>query len=154
MRILRRGLPRFRDQGDIRMKRIMGVDIGSVRIGIAVSDLLGITAQGVETYTRTGEGDAKYIADKAAELGATLIVAGLPLNMNGSEGPAVELVRAFMDEVGAFGIEVKYQDERLTTVSAERTLLEADMSREKRKKVIDKLAAVYILRTYLDTYGV
>ena len=69
------------------MKRIMGIDIGEKRIGIAVSDLLGLTAQGIETYTRKGDGDAQYIADKAKSLGTDTVVAGLPLNMNGSEGP-------------------------------------------------------------------
>lgn len=136
------------------MKRVMSVDIGEKRIGIAVSDPLGITAQGVETYTRAGQGDAKYVADKAKTLGAELIVAGLPLNMNGTEGFAVQSVRAFMDEVAALGAAVAFQDERLTTVSAERTLLEADMSRQKRRQVIDKLAAVYILRAYLDTHKI
>ena len=136
------------------IQRIMCVDMGEKGIGIAVSDLLGITAQGVETYTRKGENDAQYIADKAKELGASLIVAGLPLNMNGTEGPAVEKVRAFMSEVEELGVKVAYQDERMTTMSAERTLIEADMSREKRRKVIDKVAAVYILRGYLDTHSV
>lgn len=136
------------------MQRIMGVDIGEKRIGVAASDLLGITAQGIETYTRKGDQDAKYIADKAKELGANTIVAGLPLNMNGSEGPAAEKARTFMSEVATFGLNVVFQDERLTTVSAERTLLEADMSRKKRRQVVDKLAAVYILRAYLDTHGI
>lgn len=135
------------------MKRIMGIDIGQKRIGIAASDLLGITAQGVETYTRTGDNDAQYIADKAKELGAELVVAGLPLNMNGTEGPSAQMAREFMAEVEKLGFKIAFQDERLTTVSAERTLLEADMSRQKRRKVIDKLAAVYILRAYLDTHG-
>ncbi len=130
------------------------MDIGEKRIGIAVSDLLGMTAQGVETYVRKGEGDAEYIASKAKELGAATVVAGLPLNMNGSEGPAVQKVREFMSEVERLGLEVKYQDERLTTVSAERTLLEADMSRQKRRQVIDKLAAVYILTAYLQIHPV
>lgn len=132
------------------MKRIMGVDIGEKRIGIAVSDPLGITAQGVETYTRKGEDDARYIAQRARELGASLIVAGLPLNMNGSEGPSAKMVREFMDEVSSFGIPAEFVDERLTTVSAERILIEADVSRKKRRQVVDKIAAVYILRTYLD----
>jgi RNAse H-fold protein YqgF len=136
------------------MKRVMSVDIGEKRIGIAVSDPLGITAQGVETYQRVGESDAKYIADKAKTLGAEMIVAGLPLNMNGTEGPSVQIVRAFMEEVKALGAAVAFQDERLTTVSAERTLLEADMSRQKRRQVIDKLAAVYILRAFLDTHKI
>ncbi len=136
------------------MIRVMGVDIGEKRIGIAVSDMLGITAQGVETYTRVGDCDAEYIAGKARELGADRIVAGLPLNMNGSEGPAVQNVRAFMAQVEAQGMPVVFQDERLTTVSAERTLLEADVSREKRRQVVDKLAAMYILRAYLDTHKI
>ena len=137
------------------MKRIVGIDVGEKRIGIAASDMLGMTAQGVETYTRTGgDGDAAYIAAKARELGATLVVAGLPLNMNGTEGPSAQYVRAFAAEVEALGLEIKFQDERLTTVSAERMLIEADVSRKKRRQVVDKLAAVYILRAYLDTHPV
>ncbi len=134
------------------MKKIMGIDIGEKRIGIAVSDSLGFTAQGVETYVRTGPGDAQYIADKARALGASLVVAGLPLNMNGSEGPAVQSVREFAAQLGALGVEVAFQDERLTTISAERFLIEADVSRKKRRQVVDKLAAVYILRAYLDRH--
>lgn len=134
------------------MKRVLGLDIGEKRIGIAISDAMGWTAQGVETYMRKGEGDAAYIADKARELGASLVVAGLPLNMNGSEGPAVQRVREFMAGVEALGLSVIYQDERLTTVSAERMLIEADVSRKKRRQVVDKLAAVYILGAYLDTH--
>ncbi len=134
------------------MNRILGLDIGEKRIGIAVSDALGWTAQGVETYIRKGDGDAAYIADVAKRLGATLIVAGLPLNMNGSEGPSANLVRAFMAEVEALGFKVGFQDERLTTVSAERMLIEADVSRKKRREVVDKIAAVYILSAYLDAH--
>jgi putative Holliday junction resolvase len=134
------------------MKKIMGIDIGEKRIGIAISDSLGYTAQGVETYARAGEGDAAYIAGKAKELGASLVVAGLPLNMNGSEGPAVQNVREFAARLEELGIEVAFQDERLTTVSAERFLIEADVSRKKRRQVVDKLAAVYILRAYLDRH--
>jgi len=136
------------------MKKIMGIDIGEKRIGIAVSDSLGYTAQGVETYKRTGEGDAAYIAAKMKELGASKVVVGLPLNMNGSEGPAAQKVREFADKLTALGVEVDFQDERLTTVSAERMLIEADVSRKKRRQVVDKLAAVYILRAYLDRHPV
>lgn len=136
------------------MKKIMGIDIGEKRIGIAVSDSLGYTAQGVETYTRTGEGDAAYIAAKAKELGASRVVVGLPLNMNGTEGPAAQKVREFAEQLKALGMEVDFQDERLTTVSAERMLIEADVSRKKRRQVVDKLAAVYILRAYLDRHPV
>jgi len=134
------------------MKKIMGIDIGEKRIGIAVSDSLGYTAQGVETYARSGEGDAAYIAAKMKELGASMVVAGLPLNMNGSEGPAVQNVREFAAQLSALGVAVDFQDERLTTVSAERMLIEADVSRKKRRQVVDKLAAVYILRAYLDRH--
>ena len=136
------------------MKKIMGIDIGEKRIGIAVSDSLGYTAQGVETYARTGEGDAAYIAARMKELGASKVVVGLPLNMNGSEGPAAQKVREFADKLIALGVEVDFQDERLTTVSAERMLIEADVSRKKRRQVVDKLAAVYILRAYLDRHPV
>ena len=134
------------------MKKIMGIDIGEKRIGIAISDSLGYTAQGVETYARTGEGDAAYIANKAMELGASLVVAGLPLNMIGCEGPAVQSVREFTALLTELGVEVAFQDERLTTVSAERFLIEADVSRKKRRQVVDKLAATYILRAYLDRH--
>ena len=134
------------------MKRYMGIDIGEKRIGIAVSDLLGMTAQGVETYARKGEDDARYIAERARELGAECIIAGLPLNMNGTEGPSAQMVRAFMEQVGSHGISYEFIDERLTTVSAERMLIEADVSRKKRRQVVDKIAAVYILTTYLDSH--
>ncbi len=132
------------------MKRIMGIDIGEKRIGIAISDQLGITAQGVETYSRNNENDAEYIVGRAKELGAELIVAGLPLNMNGSEGPSAKMAREFMGKVSSLGMPVEFIDERLTTVSAERMLISADVSRKKRRQVVDKIAAVYILRTYLD----
>ena len=136
------------------MKRVMGIDIGQKRIGIAVSDLLGMTAQGIETYERKGESDAAYMVNKAKQLGADTIVAGLPLNMNGSEGPSALMAREFMEQIKGLGMNIAFQDERLTTVSAERTLIEADMSREKRRKVIDKLAAVYILETYMSIHPV
>ncbi len=130
----------------------MGIDIGEKRIGVAVSDPLGITAQGIETYMRKGENDAYYIVERARGLGAQLIVAGLPLNMNGSEGPSAQKAREFMAEVNALGMPSVFVDERLTTVSAERMLIDADVSRKKRRQVVDKIAAVYILRTYLDTH--
>ena len=133
------------------MKRVMGIDIGEKRIGIAVSDHLGITAQGVETYVRKGEGDAQYIVERANSLGAALVVAGLPLNMNGSEGPSAQKARDFMSEVNALGMPSVFVDERLTTMSAQRMLIDADVSRKKRRQVIDKIAAVYILRTYIET---
>ena len=134
--------------------RIMGLDIGDVRIGIALSDLLGITAQGQETYTRTGddEADADYIVAFADMNDVSRIVCGLPKNMNGTIGEQAEKTRAFADLIASrTKADIVFVDERLTTVSANRVLLEADTSRKKRKKVVDKIAATIILQTYLDS---
>lgn len=135
--------------------RIMGLDVGSKTVGVAISDPLGFTAQGVEIikideeagefgFERLGELVKQYKVDK--------FVVGLPKNMNNTEGPRVEASKAYGDQIKElFNIPVDYQDERLTTVQAERMLLEqADVSRGKRKKVIDKLAAQLILQNYLD----
>lgn len=134
-------------------KRIIGLDVGDKRIGVAVSDLLRITAQGVETYNRVNdEQDVKYFAKMYREMDAEFIVCGLPKNMNGSIGPQAEKVMAFAEKVAEeCGAKIVYQDERLTTVMAERVLIDADMSRKKRRKIIDKLAAVTILQSYLDS---
>ena len=134
--------------------RILALDIGDVRIGLAVSDALGITANPVETYVRAKNDEAKdalYIAQLAQKLGAQRYVLGLPINMDGTEGPRVEKTRAFAQALAAVSpIPIDYQDERLTTVTAERVLIEQGVRREKRKEVIDKVAAVIILRAYLD----
>ena len=134
--------------------RILALDIGDVRIGLAVSDVLGITANPVETYIRKKndeEADARYIADLAQKMGVQRYVLGLPINMDGTEGPRVEKTRQFAAALAAVSdIPIDYQDERLTTVTAERVLIEQGVRREKRKEVIDKVAAVIILRTYLD----
>lgn len=132
--------------------RILGLDVGSKRIGIAVSDELGLTAQGLETREcRNPETDVKWIANIAEQFGVSEIVVGIPFNMNGTEGPRAAHARAFMQLIrAAVKVPVREWDERLSTVSAERVLLEADMSRAKRRKVIDKLAAVIILQGYLD----
>ena len=135
--------------------RVMGLDVGSKTVGVAISDPLGFTAQGVEIikideeatefgFDRLGELVKEYKVDK--------FVVGLPKNMNNTEGPRVEASKAYGDKIKEiFGIPVDYQDERLTTVQAERMLVEqADVSRGKRKKVIDKLAAQLILQNYLD----
>ncbi len=136
------------------MKKI-GLDVGDVRIGIAVSDMLGIAANARESYTRTGEdADIAYFIKLAKEENADAFIVGLPKNMDGSEGVRVEVTRAFAEKLReASGLPVYYQDERLSTVSAERVLLEADMSRGKRKKVIDKVAACIILQHYLDSHS-
>lgn len=136
------------------MKRKIALDVGDVRIGVAVSDMLGITANPRETYVRKGktfEQDIAYFVEYAKREDADAFVLGLPLNMDGTEGPRVEVTRAFGDALKeASGLDVVYVDERLTTVSAERMLIEADVRREKRKTVIDKVAATIILQSYLE----
>ena len=135
------------------MKRYMSLDIGDATIGIAVSDLLGLTAQGVETIRRR---DLSSDLDRLGELMQTYevdaLVAGLPKHMNGEEGERCTFVRAFMADAAARfpQAEIHYWDERLSTVAASRTLLEGDVSRKKRRRVIDKMAAVYILQGFLD----
>jgi len=126
--------------------RIMGLDVGSRTVGVAVSDLLGWTAQGIEII-RINEEEENYEVTK--------FVVGLPKNMNNSIGPRAEASMAYGDKIQElFQLPVDYQDERLTTVQAERFLVEqADASRAKRKKVIDKLAAVMILQNYLDAHS-
>lgn len=134
------------------MARILGLDIGSKRIGVAVSDELGWTAQGVETITRKNlDADLDRIQELVESYGAETVVVGMPYNMNGSEGPQVRTVRAMIEHITErIGLPVQEWDERLSTVAAERALLEANVSRAKRRKVIDKLAAVIILQGYLD----
>lgn len=135
--------------------RIMGLDVGSRTVGIAVSDPMGWTAQGVEII-RINEDEENFGFDRLKELVAeyevTKFVVGLPKNMNNSIGPRAEASLRYGDQIKElFDLPVEYQDERLTTVQAERMLVEqANTSRAKRKKVIDKLAAVMILQNYLD----
>ena len=136
------------------MKRKVALDVGDVRIGVAVSDMLGITANPRETYVRKGktfEDDINYFVKYAKEEDADTFVIGLPMNMDGTEGPRAEVTREFGEALKeASGLQVIYVDERLTTVSAERMLIGADVRREKRKQVIDKVAATIILQSYLD----
>lgn len=135
------------------MGRIMALDVGDVRIGIAVSDLMGIIANPLETYTRKGnlEVDAKYIADLAKSKEVTLFVSGLPLGLKGQENEQTAKTREFIDVLKLVcDIPVEYLDERFTTMSAERVLIEGNVRRENRKKVIDKVAATIILQNYLD----
>ncbi|OJG43979.1 YqgF family RNAse H domain-containing protein [Enterococcus hermanniensis] len=133
----------------------MGLDVGSKTVGIAVSDPFGWTAQGVEII-RIDEANEEFGFDRLGELvkeyKVTKFVVGLPKNMNNTIGPRAEASMAYAEQIKElFGLPVEFQDERLTTVQAERMLVEqADVSRSKRKKVIDKLAAVMILQNYLD----
>lgn len=133
------------------MKKI-GLDVGDKRIGIAVSDMLCMIASARESYVRKDEDtDLKYFAELAKAEGADAFVLGLPKNMDGTEGPRAVLTREFGDKLqNASGIKVIYQDERLSTVAAERMLISADVRRDKRKKVIDKVAAAIILQNFLD----
>ena len=134
--------------------RIMGLDVGDKRIGIALSDLLMLTAQGKETYQRRElQADLDYLAQTAKENNVVKFVCGLPKNMNGTLGEQAEKTQEFADALSEHtGIPVEFFDERLTSASAHKTLLEADMSRKKRKQVVDKLAAVYILQGYMDAH--
>lgn len=134
--------------------RAIALDIGDKTIGVAASDLLGITAQGVETIRRTSvKDDLKRLGELVARYEATTFVIGLPKNMDGTEGVRCELVKKFAEKICAAFPEVKqiFWDERLSTVAAAKSLIAADVSRKKRKKVIDKMAAVHILQGWLDS---
>lgn len=138
------------------MGRILALDVGDRRIGIAVSDALNITAQGLEAYTRAQdpEEDVRYIAALLERYGAAALVVGLPKNMDGSLGFQAEKVQAFAQALGAaWPGKIEFLDERLTTVSAERVLSEAGLDWRKRRKVVDKVAAVVILQAYLQMKG-
>ena len=132
--------------------RIMGLDVGSKTIGVAISDPFGWTAQGLEVIRRRSiEKDLSRLAEIIEQYEVQQAVVGLPKNMNGSIGPqaetVLEFVQIFQDR---FLIPVDMWDERLTTVAARKMLIEADVSRAKRKQVIDKIAAVMILQGFLD----
>jgi putative Holliday junction resolvase len=135
--------------------RYMGLDYGDKTIGIAVSDELGWTAQGVETIRRTTwERDLARIRELIAQYGVTELVVGLPKNMNNTIGPRGEICIEFSQSLQeTLDMPVHLWDERLTTASATRTLLEADVSRKKRKQVIDKMAAGLILQNYMDSHS-
>jgi len=133
----------------------MGLDVGSKTVGIALSDELGWTAQGLKTLKINEEKNQfgfDEIGQIIKEYEITQVVIGMPKNMNGTIGPRGEASKQFAQELeNRFGVSTVLWDERLTTMAAERVLLEADVSRKKRKKVIDKMAAVMILQGYLDS---
>ena len=131
--------------------RIMGLDVGEKRIGVAVSDPLGYTAQGISVIKRENIEDLKKIV---SDYDVERIIVGLPKNMDGSIGEQAKKVLAFIEDLKReIDLPVLTWDERLTTKEAEGVLLRADLSRAKRKKVIDKLAAVLILQGYLDSHS-
>lgn len=133
--------------------RILGLDIGDRTIGVAISDPLGYTAQGVTTIRRKNEDkDIEELIKLCKEYNVETIISGLPKNMNGTIGPQSEKVLAFCGILkNKIDVPIKMWDERLTTVAAQRAMLEADLSRAKRKKIVDKMAATYILQGYLDS---
>ena len=139
--------------------RKIGLDVGDRTIGVAVSDPLDITAQGITTIERIGiKKDTTAVIDYIKEYECDTVIVGLPLKLDGTDSPQTEKVRAFREKlenklksIGMGNVKIEYYDERLTTVMAERVLLEADLSRKRRKEVIDKQAAVIILQGYLDS---
>ncbi len=135
--------------------RVMGLDVGEKTIGVAVSDPMGWTAQGVKVIRRVGKkkdwSELKRLID---EYEVETLVIGIPRRTDGSYGPEADAVRRFGDRTAAhFRIPVEYWDERFSTVAAERVLLEGDVSRKKRRPVIDKVAASIILQSYLDRHS-
>ena len=133
------------------MARILGLDIGDRRIGIALSDEGQLIASPHSVYQRIGWGpDSLYFLSLAQELNVAYIVAGLPLNMDGSLGPQAQKVQDLCAQLEKRGLEVRYIDERLTTKSAEMALIEGGMRRQERKETVDKIAAALILQSYLD----
>ena len=134
--------------------KIMALDYGEVRIGIAMTDLLQTIASPFETYKRKDtEKDLNFLSELAKNNSVVKIVIGLPLNMDGSEGDRAKATREFGEKLkDRCGLKIEYIDERLTSVEAEEILIESGMRREKRKEVIDKIAASLILESYLNRY--
>ena len=132
--------------------KILGLDVGSKTIGVAVSDELGITAQGVTTLKRKGlNHDIMQLLKMIEEQKAGKVVVGLPKNMNGSLGKQAQKAISFAEKLKlSFRLSVELEDERLSTSKAEKFLIETNRSRKKRKKVIDKMSAVIILQSFLD----
>ncbi|MBN1776806.1 MAG: Holliday junction resolvase RuvX [Clostridiales bacterium] len=141
--------------------RVVALDVGDKRIGVAVSDVTRTIAQPLETYARIGYGpDARHIKALCERYETGTVLLGLPLNMDGSEGAQAEKTRAFGEVLREAGLTVHYADERLSSVAAERALIEGNMRREDRKRHVDKVAAAVILEQWLPgradkerTYG-
>src|SRR5262245_58595473 len=133
------------------MERILALDVGEATLGVAVSDSLGLTAQPVATIRRRSiKADLRAVADLIDVHEVTMLLVGLPLSMSGQAGRAAADVEAFVSQLSArISLPVVRWDERLSTVQAERALLEADLSRRKRREVINQVAAAIILQSYL-----
>jgi len=133
-------------------RKIMGLDYGEARTGVAISDALGITAQGIESINH--KGDKKLlirIGELIKEYNIYKIILGLPLNMNASIGPRAEKTKSFAEKLkNEFNIEVEFIDERLTTVVSLKTMTDLNIKKEKKKQIVDTMSAMLILQTYLD----
>lgn len=133
--------------------RILGIDYGDVRTGTAISDPLGLTAQGLETINHRN--NEKMLLNRLDEIikqySVELIVIGFPINMNATKGPRAEKTEKFIEKLKSrFHLKVEKIDERLTTVSAHRTMTELGISKDKKKSIVDTMSATYILQMYLD----
>jgi putative Holliday junction resolvase len=130
---------------------VLGLDVGSRTIGVAVTDELAVAAHGVSTLTRRGtQKDVAQVAALMKKYGADRLVVGMPYELDGSEGRRAVRVRVFIDALKAAGFDVELWDERFSTVEAEAVLLKADLSRARRKELIDQMAAQVILQGWLD----
>ncbi len=133
------------------MIRVLGLDVGSVRIGVALSDPLGVTAQPLEVIHRRERDPWQRIVELVEEYGVERIVVGRPLRLEGDEGPAVAAVDEFVGRLaGRVAVPIETWDERLTTAQAERLMIEGGVRRAKRRQSIDRVAAALILQSYLD----
>ena len=139
---------------EITMGRILCLDVGDVRIGLAMSDIMKIIANPLETLKRkNSQADFDYILNVCKQNDVELILSGLPLSLNGQENAQTQKTREFIEQLQSqTNIPIKFVDERLTTVSAQRVLIESGMRRENRKNVVDKVAAAIILQGYLDRF--
>jgi len=136
-------------------KRVLALDVGDVRIGVAVSDESRIIAQPLEVYRRVGyTPDCRYVKELCQRYDTDLVLLGLPLNMDGSRGPQAQKAMAFGQVLADAGLTVFYQDERMTTVTAERVLIGGNVRREDRKNYVDKLAAAVILEQWIASGAV
>jgi putative Holliday junction resolvase len=131
--------------------RVIGLDVGSKTIGVAVTDELGVAAHALRTLDRRGtKGDVQQVLQIAREYQTERVVVGLPYDPDGNEGQRAKRVRVFGDALAAAGLTIEYTDESFSTVEAHDVLLEADLSRQRRKKVVDRLAAQVILQGWLE----
>ncbi len=136
-------------------KRVIALDVGDVRIGVAISDESRIIAQPLEVYKRVGYGpDSRYVQQLCQRYDTDLVLLGLPLNMDGSRGSQAQKAMAFGQVLSDAGLRVFYQDERMTTVTAERVLIGGNVRREDRKNYVDKLAAAVILEQWISSGAV